>query len=633
MPRRHLAKLGLGGRPPRRTVESGAVGYPRPLLRRAEWLSLDGIWEFTLDPDASRLRREVRYDAEIRVPYAPETKASGIHDTGLYEACWYRREVELPPVGPSERQVLHFGAVDYHATVWVDGLLVGTHEGGYTPFTLDVTRSLGDGTTHEIVVRAEDDPADLAKPRGKQDWQLEPHSIWYPRTTGIWLTPWMERLGRACVTELRWTPDMTRWEIAMEAVVKAPAGERLWLSVRLHAGDVLLAEDRYAVVAGEVHRRIALSDPGIDDFRNELLWSPARPTIIDADVELLDVDGNVVDAMASYTALRSFTVDRERFALNGRPYTLRMVLDQGYWPETGLTPPDDDALRRDVELTKAMGFNGVRKHQKLEDERYLYWADQLGLLVWTEMPSAYRFTRRSVERLTRQWVEIVKRDVSHPCVIAWVPFNESWGVPNLPDSKPERHYVEAVYHLTKTLDPTRPVIGNDGWEVVATDILGIHDYDASPDRIRDRYATVESLPKILERERPGGRALVVAEDGLRARVPVVLSEFGGIAVAEDGPGTWGYSKASGQELGARYAKLLEAVRAAPVLAGFCYTQLTDTYQEANGLLRGDRTPKFPLADMKRANQGDGPVEPSEGAAPVSVTHPEVLVTERGGAPR
>lgn len=616
-----------------RPVESGAVGYPRPLLRRAEWTSLDGTWEFTIDPDASLRDRDVRFDKKILVPYAPETKASGIHDTGLYKACWYRREVELAPLEPQGRQILHFGAVDYHATVWIDGAVAGTHEGGYTPFTLDVTRFLEEGRTHEIVVRAEDDPADLAKPRGKQDWQLDPHSIWYPRTTGIWLTPWMERLGRACVSELRWTPNLTRWEIGMDAVVKAPPGERLWLAVRLHAGDVLLAEDRYSVVAGEVHRRIALSDPGVDDFRNELLWSPSTPMLIDVDVELLDVDGNVVDAIASYTALRSFTIDHERFVLNGRPFTLRMVLDQGYWPETGLTPPDDDALRKDVELTKAMGFNGVRKHQKLEDQRYLYWADHLGLLVWTEMPSAYRFTRRSVERLTRQWVEVVKRDVSHPCVIAWVPFNESWGVPNLPDSKPERHWVQALYHLTKTLDPTRPVIGNDGWESVATDILGIHDYDADPEKIRERYATVESLPRILERERPGGRALVVAEEGLRARVPVVLSEFGGIAVAEDEPGTWGYSTTKASELGERYGRLLEAVRTSPVLGGFCYTQLTDTYQEANGLLRTDRTPKFPLEEMRRANQGESRYQPSEGVAPASVAHPAAVVTERGGAPR
>jgi hypothetical protein len=604
----------------RRHVTSSSHGYPRPMLRRELWTSLDGTWEFRLDPEASFASpSHVRFDARIVVPFAPETRRSGVGETGFHKACWYRRELTLPELERDERFFLHFGAVDYEATVWIDGNVAVEHEGGYTPFSVDITRHLRPGRTHELVVRAFDDPADLAKPRGKQDWQLEPHSIWYPRTTGIWQTVWMERVGRAHVTSLRWTPNLARWEIAFEAHVASRARERLWLTVRLHIGDLLFAEDRYAVVDGEVHRRIALSDPGIDDFRNEFLWSPEKPTLIDVDLEVIDDAGRVLDSLASYTALRSISIEGNRFILNGRPYPLRLVLDQGYWPDTGMTPPDDAALRRDVELTKAMGFNGARKHQKIEDPRYLCWADRLGLLVWGEMPSAYRFTQRSIERVTRQWMEALRRDVSHPCIVAWVPFNESWGVPNLPDSKPERHYVEALYHLTKTLDATRPVIGNDGWESVATDVLGIHDYDGSPERLAERYATVERLPKILKHERPGGRALVV--DSRRfGTLPVVLSEFGGIAVAA-GEATWGYSSVeTTRELGARYRRLLESVRTRELFAGFCYTQLADTFQEANGLLREDRTPKFPLEEIAAATTG------------VATMHAGLAVTERGGAP-
>lgn len=630
--RRHLAELGLArGDPKGRFAE----GYPRPMLQRAEWTSLNGTWEFALDPEASFIRpSEVRFDARIEVPFSPETKRSGIGDTSLFKACWYRRTCAVPDLDPDHRVLLHFGAVDYDATVWIDGQLATHHEGGYTPFTADVTEWFRSGGAHEIIVRAEDDPADLAKPRGKQDWHLAPHSIWYPRTSGIWQTVWLERVPRARVTALRWTPHLLHWEIAMDAVVEAPVGERLWLAVRLHVGDVLFADDRYAVVAGEVHRRVALSDPGIDDFRNEFLWSPSSPTLIDVEIDLLDEEGVTIDSVKSYTALRSFAAAGTRFVLNGRPYPLRLVLDQGYWPETGLTPPDDAALRRDIELTKAMGFNGARKHQKIEDPRYFHWADRLGLLVWAEMPSAYRFSERSIERLTRQWIAVVRRDVSHPSVVAWVPFNESWGVPNLPDSKPERHYVEAIYHLTKTLDPTRPVIGNDGWESVATDVLGIHDYDDSPTRIARRYATPELLPKILKRERPGGRALV-ADDRELAEIPIVLSEFGGIAVGaaaagyEDNVGgaTWGYSSAeTTRELGERYCELLGTVRSLEILAGFCYTQLTDTYQEANGLLRFDRTPKVPIEEIRRATTG----QVGDEAPPASVA--EVAVTKRGGAP-
>lgn len=635
MTKGHLTpQLGVNVGASARRARTHDPGYPRPLLRRTDWSSLNGPWDFALDPEARhRLPGEVTFDNRIEVPFSPETVRSGIADTSLYRSCWYRRSIDIPEVLPDERLHLHFGAVDYDARVWVDGNLVTTHEGGYTPFSVDITGALQSGQRHVIVVRAEDDPADLAKPRGKQDWQLVPHSIWYPRTTGIWQTVWMERLHRTHLKNIRWTPNLAAWELAFDAEISCSPHERTWLAIRLHVDDVLLVEDRYAIVNGEVHRRISLSDPGIDDFRNELLWSPGKPTLIDVEIDLLDAQGAVLDAVSSYTALRSFSCDGGRFVLNGRPYPLRLVLDQGYWPETGMTPPDDAALRHDVELTKEMGFNGARKHQKIEDPRYLYWADRLGLLVWGEMPSAYRFTPRSVDRLVRQWAEVIRRDSSHPCIVAWVPFNESWGVPNLPDNKPERHYVEALYHLTRTLDPSRPVVGNDGWESLATDILGIHDYEASPERLAERYATPELLPKILKHERPGGRALVVGGQVL-AELPVVLSEFGGIAVSPEavtydhaGTSTWGYSAArDNRELGRRYARLLDRVRGLELLAGFCYTQLTDTYQEANGLLYADRTPKFPIAEIAAATTG----RKSADEPPPSVA--ELAATERGRAP-
>jgi hypothetical protein len=372
--------------------------------------------------------------------------------------------------------------------------------------------------------------------------------------------------------------------------------------VRLTASGNVLADDVYSITNTDTHRRIALSDPGIDDSRNELLWSPARPQLIEAELRLEGPGGKVIDCVRSYTALRSIAVDGNRLVLNGRPLPLRLVLDQGYWPESGSTAPDDAALRRDVELAKAMGFNGVRKHQKIEDPRYLYWADHLGLLVWGEMPSAYRFTVDSIRRTTREWMDVIRRDESHPCIIAWVPFNESWGVPNLPNNAAERHYVRGLYHLTKTLDPTRPVIGNDGWESVATDIIGIHDYDGDAARLGRRYHAEEQLPRIFRRERPGGRTLVL--DGKRpVHQPLVLTEFGGISSSAV-PGDWGYVHvASAQALRDRYRTLLDTVHGLQVFAGFCYTQFADTYQEANGLLRADRTPKFPMAEIFAATSG------------------------------
>ncbi|MET0411602.1 MAG: sugar-binding domain-containing protein [Polyangiaceae bacterium] len=581
------------------------MGYPRPQFRRQDWISLNGRWDFAIDTEAAWSAKEVRWDRSIIVPFAPETAASGVADTGLYRAVWYRLRFRVPRLESDERWLLHFEAVDYQAMVWVDGTLAVEHEGGYTPFGVDITDVLRRGDDeHELVVRAYDDPADLEKPRGKQDWQLDPHSIWYPRTTGIWQTVWLERVPALRLGSVQWTANVERWEIGVDAFVIAPHNRKLRLGVKLWVDDLVIAEDHYTVVAGEVHRRIALSDPGIDDFRNELLWSPWSPKLIEADLELLDEDGRRLDRVESYTALRSFSVQGDRFVLNGRPYPLRLVLDQGYWPDSGMTPRADLELRRDVELAKEMGFNGVRKHQKLELPRYLYWADRLGLLVWEEMPSAYRFTPRSVERLTRQWLEAMRRDASHPCIMAWVPFNESWGVPNLPNNLAERNYVRALYFLTKTQDPTRPVIGNDGWESVATDIIGIHDYDDQPARIARRYFTRE-VPLLFKHERPGGRALILEGQGDH---PIVLSEFGGIALVAGPEGFWGYSVCDTVEaFQARYQALLEVVRSLELLAGFCYTPFADNYQAATGLLTADRTPKIPLEVIARATAGARPI--------------------------
>lgn len=578
--------------------------YPRPQLERAAWTSLNGPWDFALDPEGVwSLPSDVTWNATIIVPFAPETTASGITDTSFYRACWYRRTFDLPELKPGERLIVHFGAVDTDATVWINDRLVVQHTGGYTPFEADITNSLNLEGPQTIVVRAEDDPHDLAKPRGKQDWLLEPHSIWYPRTTGIWQTVWLEVLPATSIDYLRWTANLTNWEIGLEARLGGLRREGLRLRVKLSVGNTIIADDTYTVVAGEVHRRIALSDPGIDDYRNELLWSPTQPTIIHAHLQLWAGRGQLVDEVNSYTALREIGIQGDRFVLNGRPYYLRLVLDQGYWQESGLTAPDDLALRRDVELVKEMGFNGVRKHQKIEDPRFLYWADMLGLLVWEEMPSAYRFTRQSIERLVREWTEVVNRDYSHPCIITWVPFNESWGVPELPNSAPQRQYIQALYSLTKTLDSTRPVIGNDGWEHVVTDIIGIHDYDDDPDQIRERYFSPDVVGRLFSRERPGGRVLTL-ENHPHTGQPLMLTEFGGIAFSADSERTWGYSRSSTiEEFAEEYTALLRVVRSLKLFAGFCYTQLTDTYQESNGLLYLDRTPKFPLEEIALATRG------------------------------
>ncbi len=587
-----------------RQSQPTARGYPRPQLVRDHFALLNGQWDFALDPDAQfTLPHHVTFSETINVPFAPETPASGLAHTGFFRACWYRRNFQAPDLHDGQRLLLHFGAVDDHASVWVNDHLVIQHEGGYTPFHADITDLLIEGSEQTIVVRAHDDPADLAKPRGKQDWLKEPHSIWYMRTTGIWQSVWLETVPATYIESLRWSCNVEHWQIHLHLRIAGQLRDNLRVAVTLTHQGQIIADDIYSLAGRETSRTISLPDPGIDDARFHLLWQPNNPTLIDAHIRLLDGAGQTLDTIQSYTALRSVGVLGNRFMLNGRPYYLRLVLDQGYWPDSGLTAPDDEALKKDVELVKAMGFNGVRKHQKIEDPRFLYWADHLGLLVWEEMPSPYTFTDQTILRVSRQWPRAIERDISHPCIIAWMPFNESWGVPDLPLVPAQRHFVHAMYHLTKSLDPSRPVIGNDGWENQITDIIGIHDYEANPQRLAHRYAhATESVEHLFQNIRPAGRLLLLQET-VHTHRPIMLTEFGGIAFSKE-HGAWGYSRANtAPDFAARFGHLLATIRPLELFAGYCYTQFTDTYQEANGLLYMNRMPKIPLAEIATATRG------------------------------
>jgi beta-galactosidase/beta-glucuronidase len=578
--------------------------HPRPQMQRAKWLALDGEWEFAFDDDARwNDPSAVVFDRTIRVPYPPESEASGVNDRGFHRVVWYRKRMRFPREYAGEKVLLHFGAVDYQARVWVNGRRLIKHRGGHTPFYMDITAVLDGSEMLEIVVRASDDPHDLAKPRGKQDWLAQPHEIWYPRTTGIWQTVWIEPVPRCRIERISWIPQLEHWEMGLAVEVIGHLESNMTIRARLHHGDQLLADDRYQLTHNlELVRSIAFADPGIDDHRNHLLWSPSHPTLIEAEIELWSGERRL-DAVWSYTALRSFGVQGDRFMLNGRPFYLKMVLDQGYWPHTSMAPPDAAALRRDVELASTLGFNGVRKHQKLEDPRWLFYCDLLGLIVWAEMPSPYRFTPLAVERLVSEWMEALRRDSSHPCIAAWVPLNESWGVPDLTTNPAHRDYVRALYHLTKTLDASRPVVGNDGWEHVATDIITIHDYASNPVVLRERYASSESVERVLERQQPGGRALILPGFTV-SKHPVVLSEFGGIALLDEGERGWGYSRVrNSEDFIVAYEGLLRAAYACNGIAGFCYTQLYDTFQEKNGLCTMEREPKASIERIAAATRG------------------------------
>lgn len=569
--------------------------HPQPQFQRAEWQNLNGRWEFEFDDSNAGLDENWasgarKFSRGIMVPFCFESPASGIGDPSFHPWVWYRRTFSIPEAWKDRRVLLHFGAVDYRAMVWVNGRLAGSHEGGHTPFYFDITPLLEKGS-NTLTVRAEDPPEDRSIPRGKQYWEPASRGIFYKRTTGIWQTVWLEAVSKkARLESVRITPSNDGAVRFEGRVTGREPGVRLRVTVRW--GETLVAEAASLAQGGRV-----LAVAGVTNPR---LWSPASPNLYDVTLEL-HRGAELLDRVQSYFGFRSVAAEAGRILLNDRPFYLKMVLDQGYWPESNLTPPSDEAIQYDIRMTKEMGFNGARKHQKLEDPRFLYWADKMGLLVSSEMANAYVFDEGYVDRFTREWIDAVARDYNHPAIIFWVPINESWGVPNLREARQQNH-LKALYTLTRSLDATRLVIDNDGWEHTdLTDVFAVHNYARTGELLYDIYK---------ELGKPGGpvpfRGRAALAPGYAYNgSPFVLSEFGGIAYIPAGQqvpkDAWGYAGVEKTPEAAleRLRGLYEAVARIPAFAGLCYTQLTDVEQEVNGLLTYDRKPKF---DAKRVRQ-------------------------------
>ncbi len=586
------------------------MSYPRPQLRRSRWTGLCGSWGFAHDDARAGIaerwfERAEPFTRAIEVPFPPESALSGIHDTGYHPVVWYRREVEVTPEDAAGRLMLHFGAVDYKAMVWVNGRLACTHQGGNTPFSAEISHLLVAGARQVITVRAEDDPLDLQQPRGKQYWEKSPGYIWYHRTTGIWQPVWLEPLGPVAIREIRWTPDIDRFGVSMTLRLDGAPGEGWRVRVKL-LGDLprsVLADDGYAIGQRELRRDILLDlNHAATRRRRRLLWSPENPHLIEAQVELADADGHTIDQVQCHFGLRHIELDNGYFILNGVPTFLRLVLAQNYWPQSHLAAPSVEAMGREVELAKALGFNGIRIHQKVEDPRFLFWCDRMGLLVWGEMANAYAYSDRAAHMLMREWLDVIARDYNHPSIVTWVPLNESWGVPNLDRSPEQRAFVQALYSMTKALDPTRPVIGNDGWQHAVGDIFGIHDYAPSSETLRERYRDRATMKRTFSEVRPHHYALL-SEGAALGEQPIVISEYGGLSYRPREEEEWfGYGQFdSADALLDRYEQLTSALLDSAALAGFCYTQLTDTEQETNGLIAADRTPKFDVERVRAIN--------------------------------
>lgn len=580
--------------------------YPRPQFVRDNWINLNGEWELEFDDEDIGEGKSWYADVHpftrrIKVPFCYQSALSGIGLQAFHDTVWYKRKMDLPDSFIDHRIILHFGAIDYEATVWVNGQRVADHKGGHVPFHVDVTNELKP-LNNTIVVKARDFSRDITLPRGKQFWEEKPQSIWYTNTTGIWQTVWMEAVSKVHLAKVKLTPDVDKDMLHVRAFVN---GHRLEEDVRLNVhikfeGETV-SDDTISINGAEVTRSFGLNN--FNEHGLGRLWSPEKPQLYDIRFTLYQA-GVECDSAASYFGLRKISVDDGKVYLNNRSYVMKLVLDQGYYPGGLLTAAEDQAFVRDIDLIKQMGFNGVRMHQKIEDPRFLYWCDKLGLLVWGEAANAYAYSEKYVYNFMREWHEAVERDYNHPSIVVWVPLNESWGVPDIKTDTAQQMHAMSMHSLTHSLDQTRLVVSNDGWEHMKSDLCTIHDYEWQEVILAERYGNLQQALQAM----PGGRKLYVGGCDYEGQ-PLLITEFGGISFRnkqshEQPIEGWGYSEAKDEtDFQQRLTAVIRPLLQSPVLQGYCYTQLTDVEQETNGLLTFDRKPKLPVKVIRAINEG------------------------------
>ena len=572
--------------------------FPEPQFERSEWISLNGQWSFAFDDSNAGLQQKWQlgqhpFSRLITVPYCFESKLSGIADTGFHPVFWYERAIQIPENWKGQHVLLHFGAVDYHAWIWLNGQFLGYHEGGGVPFSFDITRQLRD-SGNRLVLRVEDPPTDLSIPRGKQYWKPKSASIFYTRTSGIWQPVWLEATGSHhldYVHVLSGQDGVAEFHGAIDSIPEQP----LTLGIDVLDGTTVVGHTEAHTTEDRVDAKIALTNPR--------LWSPDDPHLYTVRYKLAN-GAQALDQVESYIGFRTIGLTDDRVTINGKPYYLKFLLDQGYWPDSILTPPSDAAINKDIDYILKMGFNGVRKHQKVADPRFLYWADKRGLLVSGEIANAQDFNEDIVRRFTSEWVAELKRDFNHPSIVIWNAINESWGVPDVDRDRRQQAFLKQLYWLTHTLDRTRFIIDNEGWQHTDdTDLFAIHDYEKSGETLYEKYKDI--TPESATVPKNGREALI---GGYRYNgSPLYLSEFGGIAYIPPGnevpAESWGYSgvEKTQQDAMARLTQLYQGIAKLPNFAGICYTQLTDVEQEVNGLLTYHRQPKYDVEKIKALN--------------------------------
>jgi beta-galactosidase/beta-glucuronidase len=562
------------------------------------WKLLDGAWDFAFDDSnegrAGAWFRDFPAGRKIIVPFTYEYPASGIGDQGRHDVVWYQRALELDKLR-DRRIFLHFEGSDYFTQLWVNGTFVGEHSGAYARFSFDITGAAVQGN-NRITVRVEDS-FDISQSRGKQRWKDENFGCWYVQNTGIWKSLWIEEVPEIHIGGVKMTPVPGKGTLEIEAEL-SHAGEDLGFEASVSFRGKLVNRILAPALKNHLTLTLDLNSTALCEWGLRP-WSPEQPDLYDIEFRLTR-NAAALDRVLSYFGLRDLRIQGNMVLLNGSPLYQRLILDQGYWKESGITPPDEQALIDDIDKVMSAGYNGVRKHQKIEDERFLYWADVKGLLVWSEMAAAYEFSGKAQESFTREWMEILRQNYNHPSIIAWTPFNESWGIPEVSVSEPQQRFTEAVYYLTKAYDPYRPVICNDGWEHTVSDIITLHDYEEGGDDFFERY---RDPAKILNNGIPHNKSRFAFARGYGYRgQPVIISEFGGIAFSNRGEG-WGYGNKvnSPEEYIKRFDAITTAIKKLEWISGFCYTQVSDVQQEINGVMDMERNFKVAPEILKEIN--------------------------------
>lgn len=563
--------------------------YPRPQFVRDNWTNLNGEWDFSFDDDNigeyEQWYKFLKSDKKINVPFTYETKLSGICDESIHNYVWYQKKLDISKNDIKDNNLfLHIEGSDYITKVWLNGTYLGCHEGGYSRFSFNLSNALKEDDN--ILIIKVEDSLNESQPRGKQRWTNHSYGCWYVQTTGIWKTVWLEVVPKNYIESVKITPNLQDSSVLIDFNIENNYNQDLYVETTVSFEDKLVNKCIIPVLNKNIHTKINLYNTNCVEW-GVFQWTPSSPNLYDISFKLIH-NNEIIDNVNSYFGLREIKIDGCNILLNGVPIYQRLILDQGYWKDSHLTPPSEEAIIQDIEKILQLGYNGLRKHQKIEDERFLYWCDVKGVLVWSEMAATYHFNDFAVESFTKQWIEIVKQNYNHPSIITWTPFNESWGVEAIKNNITQQQFTQAIYYLTKSLDSTRPVIVNDGWEHTISDIITLHDYEQDGKTLFDRY--FNNKEDILSSKiYHNGFKSAFANNFTYKGQPIIISEFGGIAFNNEQQG-WGYGDKVKDETDflIRFDNITTSIKKLPFICGYCYTQVTDVQQEINGLMDMER---------------------------------------------